>query len=239
MKNLNLLLVSALLVGLTSCNPKFYSPNSQNVPLISSKGEKNFTVVTDLTRLDIQGAYGITENIAIKANAGFFIPSDLDNGNGGSGKVFEIGAGYFKPLAHNLVFETYAIAGFGSFENHMPSTLAGSPQTTGKISANISRFGIQPNFGYKTKNFSAAVSSRFVSLNYSNIEGDLTFDGANQQTYLKDNSSNFLIEPAITLRGGFEKAKLQLQYGYSFNVSNSNFKQDKNYLTVGLNFNLK
>ena len=239
MKNLNLFLISALVFGLASCNPKFYSPNSQNVPLISSKGEKNLTVATDLARVDVQGAYGVTQNIAVKANAGFFFPEDLDNGNGGSGKVFEIGVGYFKPLPNNFVFETYAIAGFGSFENHMPSTLASSPQTTGNISANISRFGIQPNFGYKTKKFSAAVSSRFISLNYNKIEGDLIFDGVNQLTYLKDNSSNFLIEPAITLIGGFEKVKLQLQYGYSFNVSNSNFKQDKNYVTIGLNFNLK
>jgi hypothetical protein len=109
----------------------------------------------------------------------------------------------------------------------------------GDISATILRVGIQPNFGYKTKYFSAAVSSRIVNLSYSNIEGDLIFEGANQPNYLKDNSSNFLIEPALTIRGGFEQLKLQLQYGYSANLSNSNFRQDSSFLTVGLNYNFK
>ncbi len=238
MKNLNLLLLSGLVFGFASCNPKYYSPNTQNVPLISKKSEINLTVAGNGNQFEVQGAYGLTENIAIKANAGYFKPQDLDNGNGGSGKVFEIGAGYFKALDNNLIFETYAIVGLGSVENHLPPTVAVVPQTTGKISANITRFGIQPNFGYKMKNFSAAISSRFINLNYTKIEGDLIFEGVNQATYLKDNSSNFLIEPALTLKGGFEKVKLQLQYGYSFNVSNSDFRQDNSYFTLGLNFSL-
>lgn len=81
------------------------------------------------------------------------------------------------------------------------------------------------------------MSSRIVNLTYSNIKGDLIFENENQPNYLENNSSNFLIEPAITLRGGFEKLKLQLQYGYSVNLSNSNFRQDNSFLTLGLNFN--
>ncbi|HAH58535.1 MAG TPA: hypothetical protein DCL86_10325, partial [Bacteroidales bacterium] len=57
--------------------------------------------------------------------------------------------------------------------------------------------------------------------------------------YLNENNSNFLMEPAITLKGGFEKIKLQVQYGYSFNLSNSSFPQDRDYLTFGLNFIFK
>jgi hypothetical protein len=124
-------------------------------------------------------------------------------------------------------------------ENHLPSTMESNPLTQGDISASVLRYGIQPNFGYKSNNFSAALSSRVVNLTYSNIEGDLIFDGVDQVNYLKDNSSNFLIEPALTLRGGFEKIKLQLQYGYSINLSNNDFTQDKSYLTLGLNFNFK
>ena len=71
------------------------------------------------------------------------------------------------------------------------------------------------------------------------LEGDLIFDEVNQVKYLEDNKSNLLIEPALTIRGGLEKVKLQLQYGYSLNLSNSDFTQDKGYLTLGLNFNLK
>lgn len=237
MNNLRFLIILGLGFGFASCNPKFYTPNSQNVPLLSKKGETNLTLSGNGNQAEFQGAYAVGNNVAIKANGGSFIPSDLDNGNGGSGKFIEFGSGYFKPITENWIFETYALVGFGSFENHLPSTINESPNTKGDISATILRYGIQPNFGYKSEFFSAAVSSRFVNLSYSNVEGDLIFEKQPQVNYLKTNSNNFLIEPALTLRAGVEKIKLQLQYGYSLNVSNNDFRQDKNFLTVGLNFN--
>lgn len=224
---------------LTGCSPKFYTPNTQNVPLISEQGETNLTLAGNGNQIEFQGAYGVTKGFAIKANGGLFIPSDLDNGNGGSGKFIEFGGGYFKPINENFVFETYGIIGFGNMENHFPSTISDNPQTNGEISANIFRYGIQPNFGYKSKYFSAAISSRIVSLNYSNIKGALIFEETNQINYLKDHNSHILLEPAITIKGGFEKIKLQLQYGYSLNLSNNDFRQDNSFLTVGLNFNFK
>ena len=74
---------------------------------------------------------------------------------------------------------------------------------------------------------------------YSKVAGNLIYDGQSQLVYLKDNSSNFLVEPALTLRGGFDKVKLQLQYGYSLNLSKSDFRQDRTFLTIGLNFTFK
>ncbi len=65
----------------------------------------------------------------------------------------------------------------------------------------------------------------------------MIFKNEIQTAYLNKNSSSFLIEPALTVRGGLEKIKLQVQYGYRLNLSNSNFKQDKTFLTIGLNFN--
>ena len=239
MKNLNLLLLSILTLGVVSCTPKYYAPNTHNVPLISKKGESNLTISGNGNQFGLQGAYGISDNISLKLDGAYL--SDKDKGNGGSGKLVEFGAGYFKPLSNNFVFETYAIIGLGSVENQYNLNAVNAtpnPPTQGKLDANILRVGIQPNFGYKTKNFSAAISSRFVNLSYNKIEGNLLFDSIDQIKYLKDNSSNFLVEPAITLRGGFEKIKLQLQYGYSFNLTNSNFKQDPQSLSIGLNFSL-
>lgn len=237
MGNFTKLILFVGLFGFASCNPKFYTPNTHNVPLISEKGETNLTLAGNGNQIEFQGAYGIATNIALVANGGLFIPANLDNGNGGSGKFIEFGGGYFKSISEHLIFETYGIFGFGSFENHLPSTRNDYPQTNGDISANILRIGIQPNFGYKSKYFSAAVSSRIVNLSYYKIKGDLIFQDIYQTNYLKKNSSNFLVEPALTIRGGFEKLKLQLQYGYSLNLSNSDFRQDNSFLTVGLNFN--
>ena len=239
MKNFSKLTVLAFVCVFASCSPKYYTPNTLNVPLFSEKGETNLTLSGNVNQVEFQGAYAVANNIAIIANGGVIMPGNLETGNGGSGKLVELGAGYFKPVTENWIFETYGIVGYGSMENHLPSTKDYYPLTKGNISANLLRVGIQPNFGYKTKNFSAAISSRIVNLSYSNIKGDLIYDDVVQTNYLKDNSSNFLIEPALTLRGGFEKFKLQLQYGYCINLTNNNFRQDNWNLTLGLNFNFK
>ena len=229
MKKLNKLIIFVIAISFASCSSKYYTPNTQNVPLISQKGETNLTLAGNANQVEFQGAYGIGNNFAVQANGGLFIPADLDNGDGGSGKFIEFGAGYFKPLTENFIFETYGLLGLGSVENHFGQT--------GNVSANILRVGIQPNLGFKSKYFSAALSSRIVNLMYSKIDGNLI--GVGEVQYLKDNSSNFLVEPAITLRTGFENFKLQLQYGYSVNLTKNDFKQDKSFLTLGLNFTFK
>lgn len=233
---LNYYLFLSLAVLLVACSPKYYTPNTQNVALISQKGETDLNVSGNGNQVEFQGAYGVSDNVAIMANGGLFIPSDLDNGNGGSGNFIEFGVGYFEKVKDDFVFETYGIFGFGSFENHLPSTTSANPQTEGDLSANIVRIGIQPNFGYKSEFFEAGISTRIVSLNYSSIEGDLIFDGTNQPTYLKDNSSHFLLEPALTLRAGLENIKLQLQVGSSINLTDNDFRQDHSFATIGLNF---
>ncbi len=232
-----MLLLSAIL--LTACNPKYYTPNTHNVPLLTEKGESNLTICGSANQVEFQGAYGVSDQIAILANGGLFIPKDLENGDGGSGKFLELGSGYFKELSHNFVFETYFLLGMGSLENHLPSTTTANPLTKGKIEANLFRLGLQPNLGYKTKYFSMALSSRLVHISYYKINGDLIYEQVNQSDYLNKHASNFLIEPALTIRGGVEKVKLQIQIGYSFNVSNPDFRQDKSFATVGLNFNFR
>jgi hypothetical protein len=237
MKTLKIIIGIALL-GLTSCSPKYYVANTQNVPLLSEKGEIDLTLAGGTEKLEFQGAYAVTEHIGLKANGAVFIPANLDNGNGGSGKLIELGAGYFTKInqTENWVFEAYGIAAIGTMENHMPSTLIDYPASSGKISANLFRIGVQPNIGYKTEHFTIALSSRFVHLSYDKISGDLFYDNLRQTDYLSGNSSHFLIEPALTVKGGFEKIKLQLQYGYSFNVTDFDFRQEKPFLSLGLNF---
>jgi hypothetical protein len=237
MKKYNFLLAAISAVLLAGCNPKYYSPNTQNVPLLEKKGETNLTLSGNGNQVEFQGAYAISENMGLMANGGLFIPSDLDNGNGGSGSFGEVGLGFYAPLENNMVFETYGLIGVGSVENHFPGNVAENSPLKGEVKASVFRVGIQPNLGYKSGNFSAAVSSRFSVLSYSGAEGDLVFDGENQVDYLNANKSNFLIEPALTLRGGLDKVKLQVQVGYSLNASNSDFKQDNGFVTVGLNFN--
>lgn len=219
------------------CNPIYYAPNSHNVPLLTEAAETNLTVAGNADQVEFQGAYAFSDNFALQANGGLFIPQDDKNGNGGSGRFLEMGGGYLHPVDNNWVFEVYGLAGYGSVENHFR---AGSPgpmaPTTGDISASLFRWGVQPNFGYKSPYFIAAISTRLIHLNYHNIEGNLVSENVDQVAFLSEHNTYFLAEPALTLRGGFEKVKLQLQLGVSYNITDSKFSQETNLMTIGLNF---
>lgn len=52
-----------LLLG--ACSPKYYVANTQNVPLISKKGETNLTFSGNGDQVEFQGAYGVTDNFSI------------------------------------------------------------------------------------------------------------------------------------------------------------------------------
>ena len=51
---------------------------------------------------------------------------------------------------------------------------------------------------------------------------------------LRSQSEHTLLEPSLSLRGGFETVKLQLQLGWSFNKGHSDFRQDEGHLTAGV-----
>lgn len=220
----------------SACNPKYYVPNTQNVPLLTNRGEFTANVATNGNQFEGQAAIGLNKNTGIQVNGGWFAPKDLDNGNGGSGKFGEIGIGYSRNLGKTLVFETYGLFGLGSVENHLPSTIDSAKTTTGKIFSNVQRFAIQPAIGYKGRKFEVALSSRIGYLTFSKPSGSLIYNNMDQVQYLKDNATTMLVEPAVTLRYGYKNLKFQAQLGQSFNLTNANFLQDKSWLTVGLQF---
>jgi hypothetical protein len=228
-------LIAFISVLMVSCSPTYYIPNTQNVPLIESKGQINLSIAGNDNQVELQGAYGITHNLAVQLTGDLVIPEDLDNGNGGSGKYLEGGVGYYKALGKRFLFEGYALIGFGGLENHLITTVSEYPGTSGKISANLLRIGFQPELSFKHKYFSITGSFRLANLNYSNIVGSLEYNETNQIKYLKTNRSTFIFEPALTLRAGLEKIKLQVQLAKSWNLSNKDFRQEVDLLTIGLN----
>ncbi len=80
---LGIVFISFLVTG---CSPIFYTPNTQNVPMISKKGDNKIVVAGNTNQVELQGAYGLSDAFAIQANAGLFIPRNLDNGDGRVGR---------------------------------------------------------------------------------------------------------------------------------------------------------
>lgn len=227
MKIITLFLICAIFIR---CSPIYYVPNTQNVPVMKNKGQTNILLAVNSSEstdgTELQGAYGITDQIALQLNADWVKSSE--SSSYGSGKFIEFGPGYYKNLSDHVVFETYGLLGFGSlkYENSSYDT----PQ---KINASFTRFGLQPSISFSSKYFNASLSSRIATLNYNSVSGNF-YD----VDYLKENDSYWLIEPALTVQGGFENIKLQIQFQYSNNQTNSNFSQDYTLFSLGLKITL-
>lgn len=227
-----------LVLVICSCSPTFYMPNTQNVPLLSKKGQTNILGAANGDMIDLQLSHALGENFGVMLN-GSLVPEQTNvNGNGGKGAFAEFGGGYFKPLNTNMLFEIYGMAGFGSLKNINNSQVSEYPNTQGIFESNISRIAIQPAIGYTSKYFSAAVSSRMGAINYMNPKGSMMYNNQDQIQRFTDKSSYFMIEPALTLRGGLEKVKIQLQIQKSFNVTEKDFPQKTESASLGLILNL-
>ncbi|HZV70884.1 MAG TPA: hypothetical protein VFG10_15115 [Saprospiraceae bacterium] len=235
-KHLIQFIIGIFSIALLSCSPKYYIPTAQNIPLIDEKGKTNLTIAVGGNQFEFLGAYGLEDALALQVNGGVVVPPDEDNGNGGSGKFIEAGLGYYSNINDEFLFDAYGLLAFGTMENHFPTTVPDNPGTTGKISANLVRFSIQPSLNFHKKNFSISGSTRFMTLNYSDIKGSLIFDNADQVNYLKDQDLFFLLEPALTFKAGSEKIKFQFQLVTSINLTNDNFEQDDILLSMGLNY---
>lgn len=234
MRYLPLLLCTALL--LYHCSPKYYTPNTQNLPMLSKKHQANCTIVPLAGRIEAMGAYSPTDNIAVLVNGGYYYENLNDTTNGGSGAFAEAGVGYYYKFAKYGLWDIYTLAGYGTIENHFPSSVDAHSGTTGKIRASVARGGIQSSVGFTSEYFDAIASVRITTLQYANISGSFVFDSTNQVSYLTQNNSMFLAETAITLRGGYAGIKAQLQLGRSYNLTFPEFRQDKSWFTFGIGY---
>lgn len=228
--------LTASLLTLTACAPKYYSSNSQSVPLFTDKGQAavSAAVNPELHRAEARGALAVSDRVAVQGNAALYFPPDEENGNGGKGGLIEGGAGIFLPLTPNIVYETWGLLAYGGVENRFPGSVDDNPGTDGRLNANLMRVALQPAIGYKMPWFEAAASARVAMLNYFKVRGNLVTSEGDQQDYLRDHSQQFLVEPAITLRAGWPQVKAEAQLGFSVNMGDGGFPQDDNWASLGV-----
>ncbi|MEL1241016.1 hypothetical protein [Flavobacterium flavipallidum] len=230
-----LLFIAILTLG---CSPEYYVPNSQNIPIMESKGQTNLGIgynESDYTQaFEIQAAHAITNHIALQFNTDWVNTkkSETSDEYDAKGNMLEIGAGYFSSISRHFVFETYGLVCFGSLKYESLSS-----SNAQNFSAKFNRIGIQPSISYNRKHFTGSISSRIVHLKYRDINGDpnsTDFD----TNYLSTNNSYWLLEPAITLQAGTENVKFQLQYVYSQNLTDSSFPQEPDIISLGIKFKI-
>lgn len=242
----NLILFSVVLL-FASCSPKYYVPNTQNVPILTKKGEAKITAAfngniiqaSDLDKVDLLSAYAVSDKVGVQLNVGTTgssFSSDLDERL--SGRVFnlESGIGYNTKIDEDFYFECYAIAGWNKLR-HSSQTVDSSNQVS-HLSATYRTLALQPAIAYKNKHISIIISSKINGVNYYDVSGDIEFEGESQSDYLKEYSSHIMLEPAITFRSGTDKLQFQMQWIRSYNYSHLDFRQQHTMFTVGAILNI-
>lgn len=244
------LLYLAAFSSIVACSPVYYAPSSQHVPLLTEKDDVSVSadyVLSESTEsMALKAAYAVSSHWGLMAGGSFHFRGETQpEASWGDGGYVEAGGGYFTKISRKFVYETYGLLGYGHMSNHFPQTVISYPDTDGILKANLLTVALQPSIGFKSKFFDAALSMKASMLHYNNLRGSLFAQNvdqkspSSQQEYLLAHANNLLLEPAITLRGGMDFLKLQLQGGGSFNVSHRDFPQDGSWFSFGLVYSPK
>ncbi len=209
-----------------------YTPNSVHMPLFTEKGQVSAGVHAN-QGLNLQGAYAITDHVGVMANY-MRVNNEVDTDETtreGNGNLTEIGLGYFTETGSKTVFELYGGAGIGDVDitKSIPS---GSSRT---FYTKATRIFFQPSFGYVSPNFEIGLSGRMAFVNYRDIESSYTAEDLAADHFVDIDSPTWIFfEPALTIRGGIENLKVQLQVGKSFKLNKEELGFDSGMVGLGI-----
>jgi len=223
-----IVLITTVLLCTCSCS-YIYIPNASNIPLIEQKGEAQASVLTGTSRLDFQGAYGLTDNIVVMANGSY---SDhlrtTDSSALHQHTIAEIAGGYYKKIGGSGIFELYGGGGYGETNDYKIDV--NYDPFYGNVHGKYTKFFIQPNIGSISDVFDGGLSLRVCYVNYF----DFNYYGNNYK-----NQTSLFVEPVFTGKIGYKFFRFIMQVGFSIPVRQSKLVTfDPFILNLGLNFRL-
>jgi hypothetical protein len=226
-----------LLIAMTSCNHYYYIQPTHNVPLFKEKDEFRASISfgkgDETSTVDMQAAYAISDKFALMTNymlawgEGGYIDS-LDMGKG---QYIDAAFGYFKPIGKHGVFEIFQ--GLGSSQQHHEYFFEGTSDLS------FTKVFIQPSIGLTYNAIDVAFTSGFSNINFYKVNNQITNPNGSEYAsvdLISKNKNAFLFEPSLTLRGGKNRVKLQVQAGFSQNLSNTNLAFETFKLSGGITF---
>lgn len=251
-----------IMLTLNSCTHYYYTANQHNVPLFKEKNEMRLSGAylngNEENGCEVQAGYAITKEAAIIANALVVNPNarlqnntpgaSLGEIGKGSGQLYELGAGYYKPIpircaaiSKKFVYETYGVLGLGNARNVYGNN------TSYYVNANLLKAYVQPSIGFTTNLFDIIVSAKAgvlhtfgIRQNYPGAVSDtLVQHGSGILTdigILNQNRTSLLFEPAVTFRIGFKYVKFHFQWGTSFLNTNMRTLTSSPVWEAGLTF---
>ncbi len=235
-------LLALSLIGLTtSCAiHRFYSPNRSNVSLFKQKNELKASVAaasgTDYEGVDIQGAYSVTNNIAVTANH-FYTRGDRDSLT--QRKYTEFGLGFYKKLNASphidWILETYAGYGQGRTKEFSPVPGIGL-----RSDLSFSKYYVQPSIGFRSDFVRMYVGLRMANLvftditNHSMPTSQYPVSERESIAYIRSHQSSFLLERTFGMAYGYKYIWLEMNIVYSDNLTAPEMVVAKNNFNIGL-----
>jgi len=222
-------LISIAIIN-TSCTHYYYAPSANNVPLFKEKKEARIQAQSsegnEYSGFDIQTAYALSNHAAMQLNLFHASGNDGEYGSG-SGLYVEAAGGYYMP-SHNKhwVFETYAGLGLGGVKN-----MYGNFRKAEESKTSVTKFFIQPSYGFTSNHFDMALSSKF-SMIMTGVNHSTLTKANNEFYYTEVNSlkgkSFFFWEPGVIIKAGFKNVKFITQVTCTVNNQTMQIVDDTN-----------
>jgi hypothetical protein len=240
-RDLSLLTIIFLLTG---CNHYYYVQPVHNVPMLKEKNDFRVSGTYEIDYepycIELQAAYAVTGKIGIIADfmaAKGGTISDLENW--GKGTYFDAGVGFFNPVKQHGIFEIYSGMGsssqhhnYISYDNPLGETFSGTSDLA------FTKIFLQPSIGLSYEHFEVVASTRINMLNYNrvinNVNQQLEQDEYEELISLNTKKSYLFIEPALTVRAGWENLKIQLQAATASYLNNREYPFEQNHISIGL-----
>jgi hypothetical protein len=235
-----------LIVGsnLSSCGPVLYSNVGQNVPMFQEKGEFSgqFGFSSTDGAYSAKGpggkaAYAVSDKFHVMGS--FYAMenttnSDMDEWEG-KGSYWEFGTGLYGGFKKPR-FRYEAVLGFGKGRIENTSLI-----TSGNyINSTFIKPFVQPSWGFVSRFFEIAFTPRIAFLSFQNTQDYqlLPQQRLDAMKFYDQRSNNLVLEPGLTLRGGYETLMLDLQYSFSTlqEVSQEFFVINDEHFSIGLRF---
>lgn len=187
-----------VLAFMTSCTP-LYLPATRNAPLFNEQGEAQFTGYVSAAGIEAQGAYSLTDNIAITGNYAYANQKKTSNGKDYTRKnsYAEIGLGVYNTTRKSR-WEIFGGYGFGESTSSDVYYFFSPPLAQGAetvATGKFTRIFIQPTIGTNNRGTNISFTPRISWVDFSEFSSPDV-----PGTIKPGEKAGIFLEPAATLK---------------------------------------
>lgn len=260
--SISVLIVLILSGCVTQKQHYYHFQNPQQVTLFKERNEfrltGSYSSAKDNKGTSFQGAYSITDKFALafnwteNENSKTTIVNGVETGSW-SGQYFDGAFGYFKNFDKYGIFEVYAGWGYGeqlhkyssikeewSYSWFWGSYLTQTVTPIGQANFITNKYYVQPAYGFSWNGIDVAFSTRFSNLNFTHVNTNVASINKefNEIKDIRDDKSYFLMEPAITFRGGWKYIKSFVLISTAGFLGIDDFPMSQNTMSIGLQLSI-